>query len=93
MRALSNSQENTHTDPELSFLTDADLNIAQTAWGDSGVYVCSVVSSQDLTGTNEDYTELIVLGKLCVLWFLKKKNQKSGFCHPGLFSSFSHDFF
>lgn len=46
------------------FLTDADLNIAQTAWGDSGVYVCSVVSSQDLSGNSEDYTELIVLGKL-----------------------------
>lgn len=45
------------------FFTDADLNIAQTAWGDSGVYVCSVVSSQDLSGNGEDYTELIVLGK------------------------------
>lgn len=46
------------------FLIDADLNIAQTAWGDSGVYVCSVVSSQDLSGNGEDYTELIVLGAL-----------------------------
>jgi len=43
--------------------TDADLNIAQTAWGDSGVYVCSVISSQDLSGNGEDFTELIVLGK------------------------------
>lgn len=43
--------------------SDADLNIVQTAWGDSGVYVCNVVSGQDLTGNNEDYTELIVLGK------------------------------
>lgn len=42
---------------------DADLNFAQTEWGDSGVYVCSVVSSQDLSGNSEDYTELIVLGK------------------------------
>lgn len=48
----------------LLFLTDADLNIAQTAWGDSGVYVCSVISSQDLSGNGEDYTELIVLGGL-----------------------------
>lgn len=48
----------------LLFPTDADLNIAQTAWGDSGVYYCSVVSSQDLSGNGEDYTELIVLGKL-----------------------------
>lgn len=47
-----------------AYLSDADLNIAQTAWGDSGVYVCNVVSGQDLTGNNEDYTELIVLGKV-----------------------------
>ncbi|XP_076593579.1 lipolysis-stimulated lipoprotein receptor isoform X1 [Chaetodon auriga] len=46
---------------KISFLNNADLNFAQTAWGDSGVYVCSVVSSQDLTGNGEDYTELIVL--------------------------------
>ncbi|XP_034730826.1 lipolysis-stimulated lipoprotein receptor isoform X1 [Etheostoma cragini] len=46
---------------KISILNNADLNIAQTAWGDSGVYVCSVVSSQDLSGNGEDYTELIVL--------------------------------
>ncbi|XP_021416427.2 lipolysis-stimulated lipoprotein receptor isoform X1 [Oncorhynchus mykiss] len=46
---------------KVSILNNADLNLAQTAWGDSGVYVCSVVSSQDLTGNSEDYTELIVL--------------------------------
>ncbi|XP_037642103.1 lipolysis-stimulated lipoprotein receptor isoform X1 [Sebastes umbrosus] len=46
---------------KISILNNADLNIAQTAWGDSGVYVCSVISSQDLTGNGEDYTELIVL--------------------------------
>uniref|UniRef100_A0A3Q3DDZ0 Lipolysis stimulated lipoprotein receptor n=1 Tax=Hippocampus comes TaxID=109280 RepID=A0A3Q3DDZ0_HIPCM len=44
-------------------IINADLNIAQTAWGDSGVYVCSVISSQDLSGNGEDYTELIVLRK------------------------------
>ncbi|KAG5855953.1 hypothetical protein ANANG_G00002460 [Anguilla anguilla] len=48
---------------KISILNNADLNIAQTAWGDSGVYVCSVVSSQDLTGNSEDYTELIVLAR------------------------------
>uniref|UniRef100_A0A3B4Z2C9 Lipolysis stimulated lipoprotein receptor n=1 Tax=Stegastes partitus TaxID=144197 RepID=A0A3B4Z2C9_9TELE len=47
---------------KISILNNADLNIAQTAWGDSGVYVCSVISSQDLSGNGEDYTELIVLG-------------------------------
>ncbi|XP_054638804.1 lipolysis-stimulated lipoprotein receptor isoform X3 [Dunckerocampus dactyliophorus] len=46
---------------KISVINNADLNIAQTAWGDSGVYVCSVISSQDLTGNGEDYTELIVL--------------------------------
>ncbi|XP_036394851.1 lipolysis-stimulated lipoprotein receptor isoform X2 [Megalops cyprinoides] len=52
---------------KISVINNADLNIAQTAWGDSGVYVCSVVSSQDLTGNSEDYTELIVLDWLLVV--------------------------
>lgn len=52
---------------KVSILNNADLNIAQTAWGDSGVYVCSVVSAQDLTGNSEDYTELIVLDWLLVV--------------------------
>lgn len=42
---------------------DADLTFDQTAWGDSGVYYCSVVSAQDLQGNNEAYAELIVLGE------------------------------
>ncbi|CAL8248286.1 unnamed protein product [Lota lota] len=46
---------------KISIINDADLSIGQTAWGDSGVYVCSVISAQDLTGNSEDYTELIVL--------------------------------
>uniref|UniRef100_W5KH35 Lipolysis stimulated lipoprotein receptor n=1 Tax=Astyanax mexicanus TaxID=7994 RepID=W5KH35_ASTMX len=49
---------------KISIQNNADLNIEQTAWGDSGVYVCSVASSQDLSGKGEDYTELIVLGKI-----------------------------
>ncbi|XP_077577902.1 lipolysis-stimulated lipoprotein receptor isoform X2 [Stigmatopora nigra] len=52
---------------KISIVNDADLSITQTAWGDSGVYVCSVISSQDLTGNAEDYTELIVLDWLLVL--------------------------
>ncbi|XP_029432569.1 lipolysis-stimulated lipoprotein receptor isoform X3 [Rhinatrema bivittatum] len=40
---------------------NADLSIDQTAWGDSGVYYCTVISSQDLQGNNEAYAELIVL--------------------------------
>ncbi|KAL4657623.1 lipolysis-stimulated lipoprotein receptor-like isoform X2 [Arapaima gigas] len=52
---------------KINIINDADLNIAQTAWGDSGVYVCSVVSPLDLTGNSEDYTELIVLDWLLVV--------------------------
>lgn len=52
---------------KISILNKADLNIAQTAWGDSGVYICSVTSSSDLTGNTEDYTELIVLDWLLVV--------------------------
>ncbi|XP_067094852.1 lipolysis-stimulated lipoprotein receptor isoform X1 [Osmerus mordax] len=46
---------------KVTIINNADLSIAQTAWGDSGVYLCSVISAQDLTGNSEDYTELIVL--------------------------------
>ncbi|CAL8288659.1 unnamed protein product [Merluccius merluccius] len=46
---------------KISIINNADLNIGQTAWGDSGVYICSVISPQDLSGNSEDYTELIVL--------------------------------
>nr|XP_015224271.1 PREDICTED: lipolysis-stimulated lipoprotein receptor-like [Lepisosteus oculatus] len=49
---------------KVTIMNNADLSFGQTAWGDSGVYVCSVVSPQDLTGNNEDYTELIVLGRM-----------------------------
>uniref|UniRef100_A0A8C0ZPA7 Ig-like domain-containing protein n=1 Tax=Castor canadensis TaxID=51338 RepID=A0A8C0ZPA7_CASCN len=46
---------------------NADLTFEQTAWGDSGVYYCSVVSAQDLQGNNEAYAELIVLDWLFVV--------------------------
>lgn len=46
---------------------NADLTFEQTAWGDSGVYYCSVVSAQDLNGNNEAYAELIVLDWLFVV--------------------------
>ncbi|XP_039373420.1 lipolysis-stimulated lipoprotein receptor-like, partial [Mauremys reevesii] len=47
----------------ITITNNADLSIDQTAWGDSGVYYCTVTSSQDLQGNNEAYAELIVLGK------------------------------
>ncbi|XP_063055812.1 lipolysis-stimulated lipoprotein receptor isoform X2 [Engraulis encrasicolus] len=50
----------------ISINNNADLSIAQTAWGDSGVYICTVASAVDLSGNGECYTELIVLDKLLV---------------------------
>ncbi|KAM4735492.1 lipolysis-stimulated lipoprotein receptor [Anableps anableps] len=52
---------------KISIVNKADLNIAETVWGESGVYVCSVVSSQDLKGNGEDFTEVLVLDWLLVL--------------------------
>ncbi|XP_058601384.1 lipolysis-stimulated lipoprotein receptor isoform X4 [Onychostoma macrolepis] len=52
---------------QISITEKAHLNIGQTAWGDSGVYVCNVASAQDLSGNGECYTELIVLDWLLVL--------------------------
>lgn len=63
--AVTLSQE--YQGRKITITNNADLNIAQTAWGDSGVYVCSVTSSQDLSGNGEDYTELIVLDWLLVV--------------------------
>ncbi|XP_040900731.1 lipolysis-stimulated lipoprotein receptor isoform X2 [Toxotes jaculatrix] len=63
--SVSLSQE--YQGRKISIINNADLNIAQTAWGDSGVYFCSVVSPQDLSGNGEDYTELIVLDWLFVV--------------------------
>ncbi|XP_068099390.1 lipolysis-stimulated lipoprotein receptor isoform X2 [Hyperolius riggenbachi] len=52
---------------KITFVNDADLYIEQTAWGDSGVYYCTVTTSQDLTGNNEAYAELLVLDWLFVV--------------------------
>lgn len=43
---------------------EADLRIGEVQWGDSGVYICKVVISDDLEGQNEASVELLVLGKL-----------------------------
>lgn len=51
----------------ITITNNADLTFEQTAWGDSGVYYCSVVSGQDLSGNNEGYAELIVLDWLFVV--------------------------
>lgn len=43
---------------------EADLRIGEVQWGDSGVYICKVVISDDLEGQNEASVELLVLGKM-----------------------------
>ncbi|NXO00609.1 LSR protein, partial [Rhinopomastus cyanomelas] len=40
----------------------AELSLGPVAWGDSGLYVCTVTSTQDLQGNNEAVAELVVLG-------------------------------
>ncbi|XP_054903000.1 lipolysis-stimulated lipoprotein receptor isoform X2 [Poeciliopsis prolifica] len=52
---------------KINIINLADLQISETHWGESGVYFCTVVSSKDISGTNEDFTELIVLDWLLVL--------------------------
>ncbi|XP_068785661.1 lipolysis-stimulated lipoprotein receptor, partial [Struthio camelus] len=46
----------------VTIVNAADLQLEQTAWGDSGVYYCTVTSAQDLEGNNEAFAELLVLG-------------------------------
>uniref|UniRef100_A0A3B4ERT0 Immunoglobulin-like domain-containing receptor 2 n=1 Tax=Pundamilia nyererei TaxID=303518 RepID=A0A3B4ERT0_9CICH len=57
---------------DISIINKADLRIGEVQWGDSGVYICKVVISDDLEGQNEASVELLVLGELldfvlCVL--------------------------
>uniref|UniRef100_A0A8D2J3U0 Lipolysis stimulated lipoprotein receptor n=1 Tax=Varanus komodoensis TaxID=61221 RepID=A0A8D2J3U0_VARKO len=74
VRVVATKQGNTVTlgqfyqGRRITIINDADLSIEQTAWGDSGVYYCTVTSSQDLQGNNEAYAELIVLGKSGAPW-------------------------
>ncbi|XP_037234473.1 lipolysis-stimulated lipoprotein receptor-like [Falco rusticolus] len=48
----------------VTILGGAELSLGPAAWGDSGVYVCTVTSTQDLEGNNEAEAELVVLGSL-----------------------------
>ncbi|KAK5935505.1 hypothetical protein CgunFtcFv8_020862 [Champsocephalus gunnari] len=47
---------------DISIISKADLRIGEVKWGDSGVYICKVVISDDLEGQNEASVELLVLG-------------------------------
>ncbi|XP_061596767.1 immunoglobulin-like domain-containing receptor 2 isoform X2 [Cololabis saira] len=46
---------------DISIINKADLRIGEMQWGDSGVYICKVVISDDLEGQNEASVELLVL--------------------------------
>ncbi|XP_024152089.1 immunoglobulin-like domain-containing receptor 2 isoform X3 [Oryzias melastigma] len=46
---------------DISIINKADLRIGRVKWGDSGVYICKVVISDDLEGQNEASAELLVL--------------------------------
>ncbi|XP_066462613.1 lipolysis-stimulated lipoprotein receptor isoform X1 [Eleutherodactylus coqui] len=69
VRIVATKQSNTVTlgqyyqGRKITINNNADLFIDQAAWGDGGVYYCTVFSAQDLTGNNEKYAELLVLGK------------------------------
>ncbi|XP_066542714.1 immunoglobulin-like domain-containing receptor 2 isoform X2 [Hoplias malabaricus] len=52
---------------DISIINKADLRIGELQWGDSGVYFCKVVISNDLEGKNEGQVELLVLGRTGVL--------------------------
>uniref|UniRef100_A0A8C4RJG6 Ig-like domain-containing protein n=1 Tax=Erpetoichthys calabaricus TaxID=27687 RepID=A0A8C4RJG6_ERPCA len=49
---------------DITITNNADLQIGELQWGDSGVYYCKVVVPDDLMGQNEDKMELLVLGEL-----------------------------
>lgn len=51
----------------ITVTNNADLSIEQTAWGDSGVYYCTVASVEGFSGNNEAYAELIVLDWVFVI--------------------------
>uniref|UniRef100_A0A8C1WS46 Immunoglobulin domain-containing protein n=2 Tax=Cyprinus carpio TaxID=7962 RepID=A0A8C1WS46_CYPCA len=45
---------------DISIINKADLRIGQLQWGDSGVYFCKVIISDDLEGKNDGQVELLV---------------------------------
>ncbi|TMS06493.1 Immunoglobulin-like domain-containing receptor 2 [Larimichthys crocea] len=47
---------------DITIVDQASLRIGKLEWGDSGVYFCKVIISDDLEGKNEGQVELLVLG-------------------------------
>uniref|UniRef100_A0A8C5XRV0 Immunoglobulin like domain containing receptor 2 n=1 Tax=Microcebus murinus TaxID=30608 RepID=A0A8C5XRV0_MICMU len=52
---------------EITIVHDADLQIGKLMWGDSGLYYCIITTPDDLEGKNEDFVELLVLGRTGLL--------------------------
>ncbi|KAI1885190.1 hypothetical protein AGOR_G00217630 [Albula goreensis] len=52
---------------DIDIINQFDLRIGHLQWGDSGVYQCKVVISDDPEGKNEAQVELLVLGKIGAL--------------------------
>uniref|UniRef100_A0A4W3GCC8 Immunoglobulin domain-containing protein n=1 Tax=Callorhinchus milii TaxID=7868 RepID=A0A4W3GCC8_CALMI len=48
---------------EITISNNADLQIGRLYWGDSGVYYCSVITSDDIVGNSEQRMELLVMGR------------------------------
>ncbi|XP_019111277.2 immunoglobulin-like domain-containing receptor 2 isoform X2 [Larimichthys crocea] len=46
---------------DITIVDQASLRIGKLEWGDSGVYFCKVIISDDLEGKNEGQVELLVL--------------------------------
>uniref|UniRef100_A0A3Q3XIG5 Ig-like domain-containing protein n=1 Tax=Mola mola TaxID=94237 RepID=A0A3Q3XIG5_MOLML len=46
---------------DITIINKADLRIGELQWGDSGVYFCKIIISDDLEGKNEAQLELLVL--------------------------------
>ncbi|KAG8000572.1 Immunoglobulin-like domain-containing receptor 2 [Nibea albiflora] len=47
---------------DITIVDQANLRIGKLEWGDSGVYFCKVIISDDVEGKNEAQVELLVLG-------------------------------
>ncbi|XP_063302645.1 immunoglobulin-like domain-containing receptor 2 isoform X1 [Pelobates fuscus] len=73
VRIVASKQGNTMTlgdfykGRDITIVNDADLQFGNVHWGDSGLYYCLVVTSDDVEGKNEDRIEVLVMGKTGVL--------------------------
>uniref|UniRef100_UPI00358F562B lipolysis-stimulated lipoprotein receptor-like isoform X1 n=1 Tax=Myxine glutinosa TaxID=7769 RepID=UPI00358F562B len=47
----------------ITIIDQATLSLEKAGWGDSGVYYCQVTSVTDLSGNNEGFAEVLVLGQ------------------------------